>query len=647
MKSRHSGKSTQSGSKALPLGIAIAVLGVGGWYVTQKTDLLRAEKAVSIEGAMVQRGPLRISVVERGNLKAADAVSLKSEIEGNASILFLVPEGTTVNEGDLVCELDVTALIDKRFQQEISVRNAEAGYVKAKQNYEIQKSQNESDIKKAEQKLVFAESDLRKFVDSEGEKKAKIEQAQEKIKLAEEEFSRANDKLGWSVKLSEKGFLTNTELEADRLSLSRANIQLEQAKRDRDLLIRFQLPRDESELSAGLDEAKRELERVKLQASARLVDFEADMRTKEAQLNLEKEKLDKHERQIAKAKIRAPRGGMVVYAVEEGGRYGNSQPIKEGTSVRERQEIITIPNAGGMIAQASLHESVLKQVQIGQPCLIKVDALGGREFHGRVKFIAVLADQNSWFANPNTRLYRTEVLIEDGTIDMRPSMSCQLEILVENIADTLYVPVQAVFRTGGDNVAFVVKGGIHEERKVVTGRFNERWVQILEGLSEGENVLLAAPAGFSPAQAPQSAIPDGALGASPGANGAPASAASGESKGGAGSAPGAGPLGAAGDSPMEGRGRNGRNGAGAADGAAAPRGEAASANDAAPSGDGERGNRPAGGGMSEEMRKRFEAMTPEEREKLREQFRNRGGRGSGGAPGGGDGTKGEESKSGG
>ncbi|WP_410963586.1 hypothetical protein, partial [Salmonella sp. SAL4455] len=82
--------------------------------------------------------------------------------------------------------------------------------------------------------------------------------------------------LDWSQKLFDRGFLKNTELEADRLSFTRAQINLEQAKRDEQLLVRFQLPRDESERNSVLEEARRELERVKLQAQARIVDYEAD-----------------------------------------------------------------------------------------------------------------------------------------------------------------------------------------------------------------------------------------------------------------------------------------------------------------------------------------------------------------------------------
>src|SRR5262245_27947147 len=486
----------RSGMQPLWVILLVTVLGATFWLASGKKSWLGAKEQAPARGATVQRGPLKISVIERGNLKAADSVSLKSEIEGTTTILKLVPEGTLVQEGELLCELDATGLVDKKFAQEISVRNAEAAYVKSKQNYQIQQSQNDSDIKKSEQQLFFAEMDLKKF--QEGEKIAKEAEADEAIKLSEEEETRANEKLEWSVKLNEKGFLTDTELEADRLSRSSAEIKLEQARRDKDLLVRFQLPRDEADLQSKLDEARRELDRVKLQTDARLVDYDVDMRTNEAKLKLEQDNLAKLQTQIAKAKLYAPRTGMVVYAVEEGGmRYGGSQPIKEGTQVRERQDIITIPSEGGMIAQVSLHESVLKQVETGQAATVQVDALPGREFHGSVRFVSVMADQNSFWANPNLRLYRTEVTIDDAAAEMRPGMSCAIEILVEEIPDTLFVPVQSVFRRGKENLAFVERADSPEERTVEVGRYNDRWVQVLGGLSEGEVVMLAPPAGFT------------------------------------------------------------------------------------------------------------------------------------------------------
>jgi HlyD family secretion protein len=259
-------------------------------------------------------------------------------------------------------------------------------------------------------------------------------------------------------------------------------------------LERFQLPRKEAELRAAEEEAVRERERVELQATARIVDHEAEVRTNEAKFQLESAKLKRVEDQIEKARIRAPRDGLIVYAQ----RDSDEPPIQEGTEVRERQEILTIPNADGMIVQAKLHESVLKQVQIGQACSIRVDAIPGKQFEGRVAFVALLPDQNSWWANPNQRLYRADVQITTSTPEIRTGMSCLVEILIEDLADALFVPVQCVTRRDKANVSFVTKAGVIEIRTVEVGRHNDQWVQVLSGLQENETVLLAPPPGFGP-----------------------------------------------------------------------------------------------------------------------------------------------------
>jgi hypothetical protein len=241
-----------------------------------------------------------------------------------------------------------------------------------------------------------------------------------------------------------------------------------------------------------------------------------------------------------------------------------------------------------MIAQVSLHESVLKQVETGQSATIQVDALPGREFHGHVRFVSVMADQNSFWANPNLRLYRTEVTIDDATSEMRPGMSCAIEILVEEIQDTLFAPVQSVFRRGKENLAFVDAGGGTAERKVEVGRYNDRWVQVLSGLSEGEVVLLAPPPGFT-REVEETEAPE-----MPGPGAARMGGAAVAQQ-----APGKGPPAAGGDDGAGGEKR------------------------------GERGQERQGQGSdsarAEEFRKRFENMSEEERAKAMEAFRNRRG----------------------
>ncbi len=460
------------------------LLGIGpcGWF--------RGDSSTGLLGAEVRQGPLTISVVQRGNLSAKNSAKIKSEVEGQAAILYLIEEGTFVQKGDLVAELDSSGLEDRLVAQDINVQNSQAALTKGEQDFRIQQSQNTSDIAAANQNLDFARTDLKKYL--QGDWPQQLQEAEEDIILSTEEQAQAKDRLEWSQKLYDQGFLTRTELETDQLQFNRNKIGLEQSNRRKSLLLEFDNPKETARLNAAVEEAQRELERVELQAAARLVDDEAAVRTARAKLKLESEKFAKMTGQVAKAKLYAPEDGMVVYARTEG-RYGQSGDlIQEGSSVRERQEIMTIPRAGGMMAEVSLHESVIQKVEVGQSCRITVDALPGIQLHGTVDFVALLPDKGSMWANPNQRLFRSLIAIKDANEEMRPGMSCSVEIVVAEIADTIFMPLQAAFQKDGQSICFVDGN----PRPVSLGRSNEKWVEVLDGVELGDMVSLSPPPDF-------------------------------------------------------------------------------------------------------------------------------------------------------
>jgi HlyD family secretion protein len=481
-------------SNALWILLALALAG-GGTYLYGSGRWFGKHAEDDLKGAAVRRGPLRISVLQRGNLAAKDSISIESGVEGQTTVLYLIPEGTIVKPGDLLVDLDASDLLEKKRQQEIAVQNAEAAYVKAKAQYDIQESQNLSDVEAAERKLHFAELDLDKY--EKGDRIQLMSDAQDKILLAQSKLAQATNTKDWSTKLLDKGFVTKSDMDKDELDWESSDVQLKQAKQAKELFDKYEDPRKKIELDANVVEAQRGFERTKLRAQAQIVDFEAGRNTSKARLELEEQRLTKWNEQIAKARILSPEAGMVVYTRAEG-RFGMGEPIQKGSMVRERQEILTIPRTGGMIAEASIHESVLKQVTPGLPCTLSVDALPGLSFKGKVQFVALLPDKGSWWANPNQRLYKTEISIDETHSEMRPGMSCNIEILTDEIPDTLYVPLQSVVTQRGDTIAFVAGGESVEQRKVKVGRNNDRWVEIEDGLKEGEIVLLSPPAGFVP-----------------------------------------------------------------------------------------------------------------------------------------------------
>jgi HlyD family secretion protein len=471
-------------------GLGVFEIGpAAGWLSGLTTD----DSEAALPGPQVKRGPLVINVTQRGNLSARNSEQVRNELEGRTTILSLVAEGSRVQEGDIIAELDVSSTEDRKVQQEIAVQNAEAAWIKAQQELEIQESQNYSDIERAKRALSFAETDLDKYLN--GDKPQQEAKADEDIALAEEELKQAEDTLKYSEDLYNEGFLTRTEYERDRIAAQRRDLAHKQALRARDLLTKYDDPRQQETLLADIAESKRELDRVELQAAARLVDFNANVKSAKARLDLETADLEKIIDQLSKATVRAPVAGMVVYAREQS-RWGSGDPIAEGTEVRERQELVTIPREGGMIVEASLHESVIKKVEAGQSCNIRVDSIPGQTFRGTVEFVSLLPDSQNFWANPNQRLFKTKVIVDEMVAGMRPGMSCEVEILVDSLDDVLQVPVQAVFRSGSKTLCFVDGPNGVEEVEVEVGLDNDRWVEVKSGLSEGQTVLLSPPADF-------------------------------------------------------------------------------------------------------------------------------------------------------
>ncbi len=507
--------------------VILALTAVG--YGTSK-NWFREGGDETLGGVPVRRGPLLISELSRGNLKSKDAARLINGLEGSTTIIFLKEEGSTVEEGDLICELDVSNLEDRRVTQEIEVKSAEAALTKSVEQYEIQEIQNETDEEEAQLAFMLAELDLEKFVDltelpedydpheseppSEGEWAHELAQGIEAIQIAKLEQAQSEETLKWTQDLHDQGFVQRTELERDRLSVERSKIKVEQALREYELARKYGYQRKLAELQADVQRRDRDILKVQKQAVAKLADLEAERESDRYRLERERERMVEIEEQLAMGKIYAPVGGMLVYQRSGGHRGFGGEIPKEGGAAHERQVIATIPRSGGMTVDVSLHETKLDNVHVGQQVQVKVDAIPGRVFMGRVEYVAAVADSGSWMSNPNQRLYKTEVTMEESTEQMRPGMSCQIEILIEDLQDVLYVPRQSVYLDGSKTVCFVNAEGVVASRAVKVGLDNNKWVVIESGLEEGEEILLAPPPSWQPTEVEQGAAAPKRTGAS-------------------------------------------------------------------------------------------------------------------------------------
>ena len=567
-------KSTRGpGLSAAAIVVVVLALGTAAFLGMRGRTSARADHLADVPVFTVKRGPLTISVTESGTIKSREQVIIKSEVEGTTTIISLTPEGTRVKQGDLLVELDVSRLQDSLIDQQIRVENTEAAFIRARESLAVVENQAKSDVARAELDYQFAKEDLTKYV--EGEYPNQRMEADTKVTLADEELKRAEDKKVSSEQLLEKKYLSETECDADRLAYKRAKLAQELAEESLKLLEKWTHKRKLDELKAAIDQKNMAQDRVKRKASADLVQAEADLKAKQAEFAKEQGKLDKNADQIRKTKIYASAAGMVVYATSAQGSWrGNAEPLDEGQSVHERQDLIYLPTAGSMMAQAQVHESSLDKIRPGLAVQIRIDAISDQSFTGRVTRIAPLPDAQSMWLNPDLKVYDTTIKLDGQDARLRTGMSCEATIVVEQYEDVLYVPVQAVTRRGEQAIVFVVNGDRPQPRAVQIGLDNNSMVHIKSGLEVGELVLVTPPLNSQAQSRDKVSSPEADYGA--------ASAKAEEPS-----------------SPSEGP----------------PRDESAR---------GERGRQEMTPQQREEMRKRFENMSEEEREKIRQQFRQRG-----------------------
>ena len=479
-----------------PVGFVALVVLVGVAVIWLKAFKGSGELKSNLATYVTQKGPLTISVLESGTIKARDQIIIKNEVEGKTSIITLIPEGTIVKQGDLLVELDASSLEDAKIDQEIRVQNAEASYINAKENLAVVENQAQSDIDKAGLTLEFAEQDLKQY--NEGKYPNELAAAQNRITLAQEELTRAQETLKWSQTLYAEKYISQTEFQADQLAEKRKSLDLELVKNDLELLQNFTYHRTIAQLESDLSQAKMALERTIRKAKADIVQAEADLKARHAEYNRQKDKLAKIQDQIKKTKIYAPAAGLAIYATsaQTGGWRRNVEPLDEGQEVRERQELIYLPTTESALAEVNVHESNLEKVRIGLSTIISIDALPGKRFLGRVAHIAPLPDAQSMWMNPDLKVYNTQIHLENSGSALRTGMSCQAEIIIERYEDAVHIPVQAVLRVKGKPTVYVVLDGDRvTPREVEIGLDNNRMIRIIHGLEEGEVVLLTPPLG--------------------------------------------------------------------------------------------------------------------------------------------------------
>jgi multidrug efflux pump subunit AcrA (membrane-fusion protein) len=433
--------------------VAVAIAAGGGvWWWLQRGD---SSPDTSILLHTVHRDNFELSITERGEIEAFDVTEVRSLVKSNNTsgnaILRIVPEGTHVKQGDFLVELDSSALAAQRMSQKILVNDAKAAEVEAHNNYDV---------------AVIAK---REYL--EGTYLQDRQTIESELFVAEENLNRAKDYYAYSQKLASKGYVNENQLEADRFAVEKANKDLDAAKTKLMVLDEFTKPKQVSTLESAIQIAK------------------AKWDAAQSSDQLETEKLQDLDDQVAKCTITAPQDGVVKYAHLTDQRGDQQFIVEEGTIVRERQAIIKLPNADSMRVNLTINESLVQYLQPGFTADIRPVGYGDRVLHGTVERVNQYAEPTGW-RQANVKEYKAYIQIDDVASDLRSGMTASVTIHCADVPDAIQVPVQAIYSHGPKYYCFVHGPEGWTAREVKAGPTNDKFFVVESGLNEGEQVAL-------------------------------------------------------------------------------------------------------------------------------------------------------------
>jgi cobalt-zinc-cadmium efflux system membrane fusion protein len=154
-----------------------------------------------------------------------------------------------------------------------------------------------------------------------------------------------------------------------------------------------------------------------------------------------------------------------------------------GASVGTDANLFKIIDLSRVWIDANVFEKDLARVRMGQEVKVNVPALPGSTYTGRVILIDSVVD-------PETRTIKVRTEVANPDSRLKPDMFANVEIVTDLNRSAISIPQTAVLNDGGKTVVFVAEGNGYQKREVHTGIQNGDRLEIVEGLSAGEKVVV-------------------------------------------------------------------------------------------------------------------------------------------------------------
>lgn len=462
------------GEISQPAGGMMGEAGMGG---SSQTASASSARTLMIEEVLVSVGEEIQEGTPLFRLSEESVTAIREELEQDLSDAQLDYEKQSTQQALTLTEAELEKKTNQLYGQ-----YAELSYQQSVEQLQEEVDAKQEEIAENQESLTQLQQELSEAQES----LLNNEEVLENARYAKDNTDKENDLYNWLVALNswEDASAVKEDLESEIESLT------EQIEELTDTIETAQLELESlnKELETGTVTAEAEKD-TRLYQSSNTDEIysytveSANLQASQAQDVWEdaREKLDEFDSYIVNREICADTSGIVTEVLKE-----------EGDSISGEDILLTLSDYGNTTIVLTMDETDMENVAVGTKVNITLDAYEDQVFTGSVTEIGD-ASMNS---DTNTTTYEVTVTFDEGSAGFYEGMTAEVTFLnEESEKEVLCVPKRAVTQREGKSYVLVKEeDGSMQEREVTTGISDGVFVEITQGIEEGETVFLASKA---------------------------------------------------------------------------------------------------------------------------------------------------------
>jgi hypothetical protein len=451
----------------------------------------------------VKRGDFKVAFRLEGQLDAIRSQQLRFDGKrghGQLKLQDLVPDRTSVASNDVIFRLSDEWFVEQDKDLTRKLQLAEEDYKLAMQDLEMIRADNLTELKSAADALRDAHEQHLKYEDEDAPRKKRD------LLKATQEASIAYDAAVRDVGDAKKALTDAISQEAEMIVAAQKKLDqaetalatdeqaMEKAWYSLRIFKRYEYPQKIAALQEAVMKSQLAVQRTIVNNNAKASKKRIEIANREKLISDYRADLGGVRQDMEKLVIRAQSDGMLIHGENRRNRWDTPKEIKVGADVSIGEAIGIIPDVSKFKVQVNVPEEYRSRIKTGLPVVIRAKAVPDLTLSGEIVKIAGASTPIIPWDQGSPKVYASDISTDAADERLTPGMTVQVEIVVEKAEGVLFVPVEGVYNRDGKSFCRLRQGDGQSEREVKTGRFSADYVEVTEGLTENDQVMLDRPA---------------------------------------------------------------------------------------------------------------------------------------------------------